>query len=89
MPALLPQVHLYAQTGVCGAGTKNSGSRIVPLQAKCLFNLSWLFEAVGNNQEYKNFSGCALGLRRKEGNEAKVAETLQHLLSEPATLFDQ
>ena len=44
-----------------------------------LFQLSRLFERLGNNTEQKRLLTCTLGLERQEGDEASVAETLREL----------
>ena len=50
-----------------------------PFKAYCLFQLSRLFQAVGNDVENKRLLIYSLKLRRKEGNDLQVAETLRHI----------
>ena len=53
---------------------------------KCLYQLSWLFEAVGNRVEYKRLLGHTLTLWRWHRNNFQVAETLK-LLAEANQLL--
>jgi tetratricopeptide (TPR) repeat protein len=46
---------------------------------KCLFELSLLFDRVGNTVEYKKLLIYTLGLWRKRGNDYQVAQTLSFL----------
>ena len=50
-----------------------------PSKARCLQNLSSLFESVGNFVERKRLLTLALKLRREKGDEIKVAQTLKSL----------
>jgi tetratricopeptide (TPR) repeat protein len=57
-----------------------------PSKPKCLYQLSWLFEAVGNRVEYKRLLGHTLTLWRWHRNDFQVAETLK-LLAEANRLL--
>jgi len=46
---------------------------------ECLFELSRLFDIVGNQVEYKRLLTCVLKLEREQGNDRQVARTLKHL----------
>ena len=46
---------------------------------ECLFELSRLFERVGNNVERKRLLTHTLKLQRERGNDRQVARTLRHL----------
>ena len=48
-------------------------------KAKCLFELSMLFSSVGNRTEEKRLLNQTLTLRRKNGGDLRVAETLRSL----------
>jgi tetratricopeptide (TPR) repeat protein len=50
-----------------------------PFKPKCLFQLSRLFESVGNYAEYNRLLACTLQLWRERGNDFEVAETLRFL----------
>ena len=50
-----------------------------PSKPECLLQLSRLFESVGNNTEYKRLLSYTLKLRRQEGNDRLVAQTLRFL----------
>ena len=50
-----------------------------PSKPGCLFELSQLFSSVGNNAEFKRLLVYTLKLRRKEGNERLVADTLRFI----------
>jgi tetratricopeptide (TPR) repeat protein len=57
-----------------------------PSKPKCLYQLSWLFEAVGNYVEYKQLLGHTLKLWRWHRNDIQVGETLK-LLAEANQLL--
>jgi len=46
---------------------------------ECLFELSRLFDLVGNQMESKRLLTCVLKLERERGNDYQVARTLKHL----------
>jgi len=46
---------------------------------ECLFELSRLFNLVGDRVEYKRLLTCVLKLERERGNDHQVARTLKHL----------
>jgi len=46
---------------------------------ECLFELSRLFDFVGNQVERKRLLTCVLKLERERGNDHQVARTLKHL----------
>ena len=46
---------------------------------ECLFELSRLFDMVGNQVECKRLLTCVLKLERERGNDHQVARTLKHL----------
>jgi hypothetical protein len=46
---------------------------------KCLFQLSQLFESVGNCAEYRRLLACTLELWRERGDDLQVAVTLRFL----------
>ena len=46
---------------------------------ECLFQLSRLFNSVGNQVEYKRLLVSALGLWRERGNDLQVADTLRFI----------
>ncbi|KAF9781840.1 hypothetical protein BJ322DRAFT_1111750 [Thelephora terrestris] len=50
-----------------------------PSKPECLFQLSRLFDSMGNNTEQKSLLLCLLALRRTEGNDFQVARTLREL----------
>ena len=50
-----------------------------PSKPQCLFQLSWLFESVGNTTEYKRLLTHALKLWREQGNDLQTARTLRSL----------
>ena len=50
-----------------------------PSKPGCLFQLSRLFDSVGNYVEYKRLLVYILKLRRKEGNDLLAAETLRFI----------
>jgi len=52
-----------------------------PSKPQCLFRLSWLFEGVGNNMEYKQLLTCTLKLYQGQGNHSLVAQTLRFIAS--------
>ena len=52
-----------------------------PPKAQCLVRLALLFQKVGNNVEHKRLLVHSLRLRREEGNDIQVAETLWALSS--------
>jgi len=45
----------------------------------CLFELSQLFDSIGNHTECKKLLSHALKLQREQGNDHRVARTLRHL----------
>jgi tetratricopeptide (TPR) repeat protein len=47
-----------------------------PFKERCLWNLSWLFQSVGNHAEHKRLLTHILELWRKRGDEFQVAQTL-------------
>ena len=47
---------------------------------QCLFQLSQLFESLGNRVEEKRVLTCALELERGQGDDGRVARTLRHLV---------
>jgi tetratricopeptide (TPR) repeat protein len=50
-----------------------------PAKPKCLYQLSWLFDSVGNCLEYKRLLGHTLELWRACGDDFQVADTLERL----------
>ena len=50
-----------------------------PFKPRCLFQLSWLFQLVGNNLECKRLLIHALKLSRERGDDLQVAKTLRFL----------
>ena len=50
-----------------------------PSKPQCLFQLSWLFDSVGNNVEYKKLLTHALKLWEEWGDDLQVARTLRSL----------
>ena len=50
-----------------------------PSKAKCLYQLSRMFRSLGNSAEEKRLLSQVLLLRRKQGNDRRVAETLELL----------
>ena len=50
-----------------------------PFKPKCLFQLSQLFESVGNYAEYRRLLACTLELWRERGDDLQVAVTLRFL----------
>ena len=50
-----------------------------PFKPRCLFQLSWLFQLVGNNLECKRLLVHALKLSRERGDDLQVAKTLRFL----------
>jgi len=50
-----------------------------PSKPQCLFQLSWLFDSVGNTVEYKRLLICALKLWEGWGNDLQIARTLRSL----------
>jgi hypothetical protein len=52
-----------------------------PFKAKCLFRLARLFEEIGNHPESKHLLTRTLKLRREQGDDFGVAETLWGLSS--------
>ena len=50
-----------------------------PSKTNSLFGLSQLFGLIGNHAERKRVLTCALELRRREGDDSQVAQTLRHL----------
>jgi len=73
MSALLSLLHLYEPQKRAYAGFKNSWApRIATSRRNACSISSWLFESVGNFQEYKNLLGCALRLWREQGNDGKL-----------------
>jgi tetratricopeptide (TPR) repeat protein len=50
-----------------------------PSKPRCLFELSRIFEAVGNDAEYKRLLTCVLKLQKQRGDDRGVARTLRHL----------
>jgi tetratricopeptide (TPR) repeat protein len=57
-----------------------------PSKPECLYQLSWLFDSVGNTVEYKRLLIHTLGLWRGRGNDFQVAATL-NLLAEANRLL--
>ena len=49
------------------------------LKPRCLFDLGWLFNEVGNRAECKRLLTHALRLWREQGNDPMVAAALRHL----------
>ena len=50
-----------------------------PFKPKCLFELSRLFEKVGNRAEAKRLLLCTLELERQRGDDLQVAQALRYL----------
>ena len=50
-----------------------------PFKSACVFELSQLFQAAGNHVEFKRLLVYSLKLRRKEGDNLQVAETLRQI----------
>ena len=50
-----------------------------PSKPDCLFELSQLFDSVGNHAECKKLLFHALKLQREQGDDRRVARTLRHL----------
>jgi tetratricopeptide (TPR) repeat protein len=57
-----------------------------PSKPKCLFKLSWLFSAIGNQTEQKRLLTRALKLERQRGDRFRTAETLRDLSEVNRTL---
>ena len=57
-----------------------------PSKPECLFQLSRLYNSIGNHVEYKRLLVCTLELRRKEGDDFLVAETLRFISGANKTL---
>ena len=50
-----------------------------PSKVQCLIRLSWLLQMVGNSTERQRLLVHSLKLSRAEGNDARVAQTLEYL----------
>jgi tetratricopeptide (TPR) repeat protein len=50
-----------------------------PSKPRCLFQLSRVFESIGNDAEYKRLLTHSLRLQKERGDNREVARTLQHL----------
>jgi tetratricopeptide (TPR) repeat protein len=50
-----------------------------PFKSKCMFQLSQLFERLGNRTEAKRLLTHTLELERQRGNDSRVSLTLRHL----------
>ena len=62
-----------------------------PFKSACLFELSQLFQAVGNSVEQKRLLAYTLKLRQKEGDYIRAAETLRQIsaANEGLGLFEE
>ena len=50
-----------------------------PSKPRCLYQLSWLFQLVGNDLECRRLLGYALRLSQEQGDDVQVAKTLRFL----------
>ena len=50
-----------------------------PFKPRCLYQLSWLFQLVGNSLECKRLLVHALNLSRERGDDPQIAKTLRFL----------
>ena len=62
-----------------------------PSKPRCLFQLSWLFDTVGDHAGGKQLLTHALGLWRKRGNDLQAAQTLMYLskVNRQLRLYDE